>query len=105
MSTETRIEINADLPEHRMAVVVFTTVRAVDRLDASHLAEDAVALALGHAEQVQQGRTEIRGELMMSRDRIDVSLRIPVQVAAIRELGIACGDGYLWVEPTSKAYR
>lgn len=103
---ELEIQTNSELDEYRVAVVVFTSVRAVDRLDARHIAEAAVSLVIRDAQRVHPGSSgEPCGELFMRRVSQSQNLCIPVQVAAIRELGVACGNGYLWVEPTAKAYR
>jgi hypothetical protein len=88
--------MNDELSEHRVPVTVFTTVRAVDYADASRVAEVAVRQALSN-ERLAALPLEIR---FVSRDH-----DVPVQVHHISETGIAAGNGYLWVEPTSRAYR
>jgi hypothetical protein len=88
--------MNEELPEHRVPVTVFTTVRAVDYADAARVAEVAVRQALS-GQRLTRLPVEIR---FVTRDH-----DVPVQVHGISETGIAAGNGYLWVEPTSKAYR
>ena len=83
-----------ELPEHRVAVTVFTTVRAVDYADATHVAEKAVRHAL--AGRPARLPVEIRF-VMGDHD-------VPVRVEAVKETGIAARNGYLWIEPTSLAY-
>jgi hypothetical protein len=97
--TEPAVQDNADLPEFDVAVVVFTRVRGVDRIDASHIAESAVARA------IMDAPAPPGADLVLRRTTQTQNLQVPVQVAQVRELGIACGNGYLWVEPTKRAYR
>lgn len=87
---------DADLPVHRVPVTVFTTVRGVDYRDAAHVAEYAVRHALAGAPL-----TRLPVEIRFKTNAHDV----PVQVEDVMETGMAAGNGYLWVEATSKAYR
>lgn len=89
-----------ELSEHRIAVTVFCTTRAVDYSDACSIAEMAVRHTL-------QGRRP--GEVP-KRLPADIALHIrgetiPVQVHDVKETGIAAGNGYLWTQATPKAYR
>lgn len=93
---------NEDLPEHRVAIVVFASVHAVDELDAGHIAEAAVRAALRSGVSPEHGDLELRRP---ARQGDSGPLRVRVPVHEIRELGMACGNGYLWVSPTGKAYR
>lgn len=93
---------NEDLPEHRVAVVVFTSVRAVDSADARYIAEAAVRAALLSGASPEHGDLELRRP---ARQGDSGPLRVRVPTHEIRELGMACGNGYLFIEPTSKAYR
>lgn len=97
--TEPAVQDNADLPEFDVAVVVFTRVRGVDRIDASHIAESAVARA------IMDAPAPPGADLVLRRTTKTQNLQIPVVVAQVRELGIACGNGYLWVDVTKRAYR
>lgn len=95
---------NADLPEHDVAVVVFTRVCAVDEINAANIAERAVRQAVRDALKTRYGRNhEPYGELEF-RDLLR-NFRVPVVVTDVHELGMACGDSYLHVTPTRKAYR
>ena len=95
---------NSELPEHDVAVVVFTRVRAVDNLDAASMAERAVATVIRESMRVCHGANhEPYGEIPLRN--IKRNLNVPVTVTQVVHLGIAYGDGYLHTEPTSKAYR
>jgi hypothetical protein len=104
--TEPAIQDNADLPEFDVAVVVFTRVRAVDNLDASGIAERAIAGAVRDAMRVVHGTYhEPYGEIEFRRLSRERNLRVPVVVTEVVHMGVANGDGYLHTEPTRKAYR
>lgn len=89
---------------HRVGVVVFAESTGVDYSDAASLAEVAV-------------RQSIAGELYRpnpatrpSVDGLTLHARFakgsrPVRVAHVMDAAKACGNGYLAVRPTSKAYR
>lgn len=101
---------NSELPEHQVAVVVFARVCAVDLLDAETMAASAVGRAVRDAQQVQLGtNADVRGTLTyVNIGRPDAGyarIEVPVQIDAVRELGVASGDGMLSIMPTSKAYR
>ena len=96
-STEPPARDNSDLPEHRVAMVLFTTVRAVDQLDASGVARLAIVSALKDSRIVRPGHPATL--LAKFRDS-----EVPVQVHEVLELGAAGGNGYLWTWPTGKAY-
>jgi hypothetical protein len=92
---------NSDLPEHRVAVVVFTTVRAVDFADASYIAETAVRRGISNS------LTENRDLIYRHKQRQGDAgpAEIPVHYIAVREVSAAANSGYLGVTPTSSAYR
>lgn len=86
---------NSDLPEHRVAMVVFTTVRAVDELDGHGIVRHAIRSAL-KAESIDTDKV-----LLLARFR---DAAVAVRVHDLVEVGTAAGNGYLWTRPTSKAY-
>ena len=86
---------NSDLPEHRVAMVVFTTVRAVDELDGHGIVRHAIRRALV-AESID---TESVLLLAVFRDA-----EIPVRVHDLVEFGTAARNGYVWTKSTGKAY-
>lgn len=99
------LRTNADLPEHRVAVVVFATVRAVDYGDGASIVEDAIRKVLrdapGHyADEAPHAKT-----VTFERDWADAAWRVPVTVHAVRDLTMAAGNGYITVAPSSAAYR
>lgn len=83
--------------EFDVAVVVFVRCRAVDRIDAGHIGEAVVREALVDA-------AEKRAMPLV----VPVPRHLPGEtatVAGVMDLGVACGNGYLWTSPTLKAYR
>jgi hypothetical protein len=86
------------LPEHRIAVTVFAIARGVDRLDASDIAEYAIRKTLAEAAEVQVGEP---ADITVQHLRGPVTVRI---ISAM-DTGMAIGNGYLWIEPTEKAFR
>jgi hypothetical protein len=96
---------NSDLPEHDVAVVVFARVRAVDYADAAHIAERAVCNLIGDQPGNRYRDKDRAAVIHLRRLTRTQNLRIPVTVVEVRELGIACGDSYLRVTPSSKAFR
>jgi hypothetical protein len=102
VSVETAVETNADLPEHRVAVVVFTTVRAVDALDALNIAESAVRKA------IRDARGEFHsGHKLIYLEKITKTVRwlVPVTVHSVLEVSRAARNGHLGVSATPTAYR
>lgn len=97
-STEPQPRDNSDLPVHQVAMVLFTTVHAVDNLDAAAVARVAIVSALKDSMVVRPHAPAT----IMARFR-DAS--VPVQVHEVMDLGVAGGNGYVWIKPTSKAYR
>jgi hypothetical protein len=92
--------VTDELPEHRVPITVFCSVRAVDYADARSVAEMAVRHTL-------TGRKAgaIPGPLPTD---IHLHLRgedIPVAVHHVMETAVAARNGYLWTEATSQAYR
>lgn len=88
-----------ELPEHRVAVVVFTSVRAVDFSDASYIAETAIRQALKTSSIEDPKHLTVTAKFP-GRDE-----RVKVHVRCLREVGMAAGNGYLGTGTTSKAYR
>jgi len=82
-----------DLPEQRVAVTVFATVRAIDELDGANVAAYAIRDALRQASNVS-------GHLIVRH----VTGEIPVRWGVVMDTGTAVGRGYLRVRPTSKAF-
>lgn len=65
----------------------------MDRIDAGHVAVAAVRQA--------------RGRAVVGDNTITAAFRDenrPVRIAQVMETGTAAGNGYLWTEPTSKAF-
>lgn len=83
------------LPEHRVAMVVFTTVRAVDQTDAAGIVRHAVRNA------VRMASIDNEAAVLLARFR---DARVRVQVHELMDLGMAAGNGYVWIHPTAKAY-
>lgn len=88
--------IEDELPEHRVSVTVFATVRGVDELDAGSIAQVAVRRAL-----LDVRATEDEFVVMCPHRDGDR----PVRIHTVMETGMAAGNGYLWTHTTSKAYR
>ena len=86
------------LSTHRMAVVVFTTVPAADRVSARLAVESAVSAALGMSGIRSSRPVTITANL---GDDIEV----PVTVNGVRELGAATYGNYLEIVPDDSAYR
>jgi len=85
---------DADLPLWRVGTVVFSSVRATDYTGACHIAERAVAQGLGE----HRGPQEILmrghgGSLWRAR------------VVQVLDLGMATGNGYVYLLPATKAWR
>lgn len=96
---------NADEPEHRIAVVVFATVRAVDYRDGASIVESALRKAIRDApgdypEDLPHAKT-----LIFEKVCTDAAWRVPVTVHSVRELTTAAGNGYVTVAPSGVAYR
>lgn len=87
------------LPEQRISITVFATVRGVDAQDAGAIAQVAIRRALLDARPDRE-----RGAPFVvvcpHRDG-----DIPVRIHQVMETGMAAGNGYLWTHTTSKAYR
>ena len=95
---------NAELPEHDVAVLVFTRVRAVDYGDGAGIAQRAVAAAIRDGMKTVYGANhEPFGELTYRSLRPNA--RIPVVVAEVRDLDLCLGDSSVRIVPTSKPYR
>lgn len=88
---------NSDLSEHRVAMVLFTTVCAVDERDAADVARLAIVSALKDSRVVRPHRPATL--LAKFRDA-----EVPVQVHEVMDLGMAGGNGYAWIKPTGKGY-
>ncbi|UKD50867.1 hypothetical protein L3Q65_00815 (plasmid) [Amycolatopsis sp. FU40] len=88
------------MPEQRVAVTVFATVRGGDAQEAALVAQRALQQAFAAAAN--------------SLPRVALPLEIPVKlpggcetvrIVAMRETGAAARNGYLWVEPTPQAWQ
>lgn len=86
-----------ELEAFRVPVTVFTTVRGVDFRDAAAIAEVAIRNTLRDAATGEQKAT-----LCVEHRRLGT---LEVQWHKVMETGMAAGNGYLWTETTSKAYR
>lgn len=95
--TPTADEPDSELPEQRVAITVFATVRAVDLSDAGFIAEAAIRRAL-----LEVHRRDQEGLVVMSPMRRG---GVPVRIHKLMETGMAAGNGYLWTQLTPKAYR
>lgn len=89
---------NSELPEHRVALVLFATVRAVDDRDAASLVELAIANVLRDSCADRPGPS---ATLLVRFGTAEV----PVRVHQLMELGSAGGNGYVWIKPTNRAFR
>lgn len=98
MADEKLLITNEDQTQFRVAVVVFTNVRACDYGDGCNIA----ARAVEHALNAQMAGDD---SLTFRSARKDSEFRVPVQVAEVMELGMAGGNGYLYTLPATKAYR
>jgi hypothetical protein len=83
-------ENGADLPLWRVGVVVFASTRAVDYTDAAHIVERAVQHAVGLGPRTVLLRPGMVRE---------------VHVADVIDMGMAAGNGYSMLLPTTKAWR
>lgn len=87
-----------DLPFHRVAVAVFVEARGVDLSDASSVAEFAVRRTLfEHASHVEDHCATIHVDTRRGPE--------DVLVVDVTDVGVAAGNGHLWLRPTSRPYR
>jgi hypothetical protein len=88
------------MSKHRIAVTVFCIAEGVDEVDAGHAAEYAVRQALG------QGRPK---PTPYALDPVVIYPGAqplpPVEVHEVMDTGVAAGNGYLWLRPTSRGYH
>lgn len=81
----------SEMKKHRVAVVVFMDVEAVDEQDAGNVADmmlrDVIRLVGSH-------------RILTSRDNVWEG-----EIHSTMELGMAAGNGYLWTRPTGKAWQ
>lgn len=84
----------SELSRHRVAVTVFATVESVDERDGGHILTYAVRRALRSA-------LDEAGHLPFESS----SGTRTVRVHDVMDTGMAAGSGYLWLAPTSKAFR
>lgn len=82
-----------DREKHRVAVVVFAEVEAVDHGEAAYIARRSVRAALADG-----GLPAEVGFDHRSGQHLDAT------VHDVMDLGMAARDGYLWTTPTSRAY-
>ena len=98
-TTERIMEVSEDaMDAHRMAVVVFTTVTAADKVSARLAVECAVSAALGMSGIRSSRPVTITADL---GDDVEV----PVTVNGVRELDAATYGNYLKIDPDDSAYR
>lgn len=96
---------NTDEPEHRIAVVVFTTVRAVDYGDGVGIVESAVRKVFRDAPGFYASDTPHAKTIMFAKETNAADWQVPVAIRSIRELSVAAVNGYITVAPSSVAYR
>lgn len=84
------------LPTHRVGIVVFATVDAVDQADAAGIATVAIRNAL------KASRTDVDTALIVMAQFTNED--VPVTVHRVAEVGVAARQGYLWTAPTGEAY-
>jgi hypothetical protein len=89
------------MTEHRVAVVVFCTVDAVDTTEARYIAARAVRQTIHNSSQAQGENLFVRTILYRPRLTADPD---PVTVHDVRELGHATYGGLLGFEVTNRAY-
>lgn len=87
-----------ELPEHRIAVTVFAVARGVDQDDAGSIAVYAIRKALADTAGVRLGQP---GDITVQHR----SGPLTVRIVTAMDTGTAAGNGYLWTEPTPKAFR
>lgn len=93
-----------DEKSDRVAVVVFVTVDGgADFLDRAHIAEMTVRRTLAGGETLRHLPIEL-DRVPYFKDRKPVDPMPPVTVHAVREVGIAARNGYLWTEVTGHAF-
>lgn len=85
----------------RVAVTVFCEVQAVDETDATHIAERAVKDAIKRASVDKGAPTAIHHATLRF---VAWNRNFDVTVHAVREIGMALRNGYLWAQPTSKSF-
>ncbi|GAB6901955.1 hypothetical protein [Kineosporia succinea] len=90
-----------DRMRYRVAVVVFADVRGVDYVDATAGAVQAIRSALtdGFTKPVPVDLPNPYASEERFKDH-DMSCR----AVAVMDLGMAAGNGYLWTEPTARAW-
>lgn len=88
---------DSDLSEHHVAMVVFTTVRAVDDGDAAFIARVAIVDAFTDTRVIRPHRPVT----LMARLRDDQVLVEVSEVADLRSVGLS---GYVQIQPSNRAY-
>lgn len=91
--------MNDELPEHRVAVVVFASVRAVDLSDATGIARVAIQQSL------RTCSINHPSALTTVQARFPGQSPAPVHVHRVEDLGSATYGGYLGTKVTDRAYR
>lgn len=88
---------------NRIAVIVFVTVDGDgDHLDRGFMAEMAIKRALSDGETIKPYPLELERVPYVRNGEQHIHEQVTVH--RVMELGIAGGNGYTWIKPTSKAY-
>lgn len=89
---------------HRVAVTVFATARGHDRRQAAMAARMAVHSAIaGAGSKSTAGYTRVEVDGAVSRFAPSDTY-VVVDVHEVVDTGVALAGGYLWCEPTTKAF-
>lgn len=99
---EHKDQMRSEIKPHRVAVVIFTEVEAVDEGDAVFIAERAVKEAIRIASIGNEPLTSITAPRLEFTSRGN---NFTVGVHSVKEIGCAARMGLLWLNPTSSAYK
>lgn len=99
MNNDEVVKSEDELPEIRVPITVFASVRACDFGDAAYIAIGAIRRALKTCSIESDHPALLTTHVQINGEWIDV------HVHKLMETGSAAGNGYLWTEVTSKAYR
>lgn len=88
----------AEREKFRVAIAVFVEVEGVDALDASSAAQMLIRKAL-QGDQWPTGQP-----FVLHHERPD-GVSWDGEVVNVMDVGMAAGNGYLWIEPTAKSWR
>ena len=89
---------------YRVAVVLFAEAKGADRLDAAHGTSMAIKSALAQA-----GAETVHGVFHIETDGRATSyapndVYLVTDIYTVMDAGMALANGYLWCEPTRRAY-